>query len=49
MLVEVFRVRIDYKDRRDKTGFVYACENNFVDIVKSILKIFPSTIHQNNT
>ena len=49
MLVEVFRVEIDYKDSRGKTGFVYACEKNFLDIVKYILKINPNVIYQNNT
>ena len=49
MLVEVFRVRTDYKDSRGKTGFVYVCEKNFLDIVKYILKINPNVIYQNDT
>ena len=45
MLIKLFKVNINQIDELEKTGFIIACSNNSLEVVRTLIERYPDIIN----
>ena len=45
MLIQLFKVNINQIDELEETGFIIACSNNSLEVVRTLLERYPDIIN----
>ena len=45
MVLKALKINVNLKDKYGKTGFIYACSNNSLEVVELLLEKYPNIIN----